>query len=80
MEPIYIDVREEDEWNQGHLANAIHLPLSGLYEEVPLTLPKDRPLYLYCARGRRAEIAEKILLPYYPLVQGLKEGFDSLKS
>ena len=76
-----IDVRELDEWLQGHLEGARHLPLSQLKKgQVPEDLPKDQPLYLYCARGGRAKIAQSLLITTYPLAVALEEGYDELKT
>lgn len=77
---MYIDVREKCEWDEGHLPEAIHCPLSELKKgNFPKDLPKDTPLYLYCKAGGRAQIAKTLLLPTYPLVQSLSEGYDELK-
>lgn len=74
-----IDVRERDEWLEGHVEGAMHLPLSQLQKgPVPDTLPKDQPLYLYCARGRRAKIAQGLLAAKYPLAIALEKGYDEL--
>lgn len=76
---MYIDVREKDEWDLGHLDGALHLPLSELQAgKIPEDLPRDIPLYLYCARGRRALIAKAILAPTYPLAQNLTKGYEEL--
>ncbi len=81
MQKIFIDVREQDEWDSGHIEGAIHLPLSELQKgNIPTNLPTDRPLYLYCARGRRAKIACSLLLPTYPLAQNLIEGYEELNA
>jgi len=75
-----IDVRELDEWLQGHLEGAKHLPLSQLKKGlIPTDLPKDQPLYLYCRSGGRAKIAKSLLIATYPQVVALEEGYDELK-
>lgn len=62
---VLVDVREQVEWEDGHIEGAFFLPLSvlrkGLSEEDGKRLPKDRPLYLHCAVGMRAMTAAKIL-------------------
>lgn len=74
-----IDVRELDEWLQGHVEGARHLPLSQLQKGIiPHDLPKEEPIYLYCARGRRAKIAQGLLLASYPLAIALDKGYDEL--
>src|SRR5580700_8765921 len=55
---ILVDVREKDEWDDGHLKQASFMPLS----EIPAKasgkmlekqFPKGTILYLHCASGRR---------------------------
>ncbi|WP_336785952.1 rhodanese-like domain-containing protein [Paenibacillus sp. MMO-177] len=48
-----IDVREDDEWEAGHIAEAVSVPLSQFgerYEE----LPKDQALIMVCRSGGRS--------------------------
>ena len=55
---ILLDVREADEFRSGHIPGAINAPLSGIEM---VTLPKNRPLYVYCLRGTRSRRAVGIL-------------------
>ncbi len=51
-----LDVREHDEWEAGHVAGAVHIPLGELgarYTE----LGRDRPLYVICRSGVRSDRA-----------------------
>ena len=48
-----IDVREKDEFEMGHLINAINIPLSELRDRVD-EVPKDRPIYLHCRSSQRS--------------------------
>ena len=60
---IIIDVRTESEWIEGHLDSAIHLPIANFESSLPMLNEfKDHKIYLYCAAGRRAEIARNILV------------------
>lgn len=55
-----LDVRTAQEWADGHLQGAMHIPvgeLSGKLSEVP----KDKPVVTYCARGTRATKAAEVL-------------------
>lgn len=48
-----LDVREDDEWNAGHIEGALHIPLGDLparYGEVPL----DEDVYVICRTGGRS--------------------------
>ena len=51
-----VDVREKDEYDKGHLINAINIPLSELRSRVN-EIPKDRPVYLHCRTGQRSYYA-----------------------
>ena len=59
---LIIDVRTDQEWNNGHLESAIHIPLSEIETKLETLLEhKDSEIYLYCGAGRRAEAARNIL-------------------
>ena len=51
-----VDVREKDEYDKGHLINAINIPLSELRSRAN-EIPKDRPVYLHCRTGQRSYYA-----------------------
>lgn len=56
------DVRCEDEYEQGHIEDAILLPLCEIRCSAPRLLPqKDRTLLLYCRSGVRSAQAAQIL-------------------
>ena len=55
---LLVDVRERDEFKAGHIPGAINQPLSTIGQT---TLPKDKPLFLYCLRGTRSRQAAGIL-------------------
>ncbi len=55
---IILDVREKDEYVQGHIANSILVPLSVLNEEIETALPnKDEVILVYCRSGNRSKQA-----------------------
>jgi len=60
-EAAIIDVRNADEWQHGHIAGAVHVPLGRLREHVD-TLPRDKQLVLHCAAGGRSAIGASVLL------------------
>lgn len=60
-EIVLIDVREESEWQAGHIGGAIHIALGDLNEETTKNLPKNLPIYTYCRSGVRAGNAAQIL-------------------
>ena len=50
-----IDIREQHEWEEGHIPGAIHVPRSYLEMEIESAAPlRDRPIILYCAAGVRS--------------------------
>ncbi|CAM3151092.1 rhodanese-like domain-containing protein [Paenibacillus lupini] len=48
-----IDVREDDEWESGHIQEAVSLPLSVFGERFG-ELPKDESLIMVCRSGGRS--------------------------
>lgn len=56
-----VDVRTEDEWNEGHAKPAIHFDSQQIAAgEIP-DLDKTKPVYLYCRSGGRAGRAKLVL-------------------
>jgi len=47
-----IDAREQDEYNGGHLKNAVNIPLSEFRDRLD-EIPKDQPVYIHCRSGQR---------------------------
>ena len=56
-----IDVREEEEYEEGHIINAINIPLSKLRENIN-KIPKDKPAYLHCRSSQRSYNACRVLI------------------
>lgn len=57
---VLIDVREPDEWQQGHVPHARLIPLAqvpGRISEVPV----DLPVYVICQSGGRSHQAAEFL-------------------
>lgn len=63
-----IDVRERDEYEAGHLINAVNIPLSEIRQRID-EIPKDRPVYLHCRSSQRS---------YYAIRALQHMGFDNL--
>lgn len=51
-----LDVRELDEYEGGHLENALLVPVREVAENLHL-LPTDTPIFVYCAAGTRGALA-----------------------
>jgi rhodanese-related sulfurtransferase len=84
---VLIDVREQEEWDSGHLQAARLVPLSVLTRDgaaIPASIPKDKPVYLHCKAGGRCLKAAAVLkakgYDARPLEAGygqlVKEGFE----
>ena len=55
-----LDVRDDAEWDEGHIAGAIHTYVGELKEHLP-RLDKHEKLIVYCSVGHRAGLAVSIL-------------------
>jgi sulfur-carrier protein adenylyltransferase/sulfurtransferase len=79
--PVVLDVRERDEWEEGHLPGAVHIPRGSLESRVEQALPdRDRPVIVYCAGGNRSAFAAKTLEELgYEGVASLAGGFTDWK-
>jgi hydroxyacylglutathione hydrolase len=56
-----IDVRSEREWNAGHVAGAIHIPIGDVSARTG-GLSKDMPIATLCEGGYRSMLAASILM------------------
>ena len=82
--PILVDVRTEDEWNNGYIETAIHIPLDMILQKILMaTESKDQKIYLYCRTGNRSGKAEKALqgIGYINAknIGGIKEASSTLQ-
>ncbi|HPP31799.1 MAG TPA: rhodanese-like domain-containing protein, partial [Soehngenia sp.] len=48
-----IDVREKEEYEEGHIVNAVNIPLSEIRNRTN-EIPTDRPVYLHCRSSQRS--------------------------
>jgi hydroxyacylglutathione hydrolase len=55
-----VDVRNQTEWNAGHLPGAIHIPLTRIAEHID-ELRDAGPLVVHCQGGARSVIAASVL-------------------
>ena len=56
-----VDVRERDEYAEGHIEDAINLPLSEIGTAGAVLKEKEQPLFLYCLGGARSGQAASAL-------------------
>ena len=60
---IILDVREQDEFDQGHIPGAILIPYTKIDRKAEDMLPDlDQLILVYCRSGRRSKIAAEALV------------------
>ena len=60
--PLFVDVREPDEWEEGHIPGAVYVTRGRLEQQIEGLVPdKSRPLVVYCSAGSRSAFAAKSL-------------------
>ena len=74
---IVLDIREDAEWERGHLPGAHHLGRGILEREIERTVPdKDAPILLYCGGGFRSALsADSLMKMGYTNVASLDGGW-----
>jgi molybdopterin/thiamine biosynthesis adenylyltransferase/rhodanese-related sulfurtransferase len=59
---VIVDVRESDEFEQGHLPGAVHVPRGHLESRIEAAAPdRNSHVILYCASGNRSALAARTL-------------------
>ena len=76
-----LDVREPDEYDQGAVPNAVHVPRGQLEFSIEGRIPdKTKPVAIYCAGGTRSAFAAKTLQDLgYADVVSVIGGFNKWK-
>jgi len=76
---VILDVRKRSEWDEGHLAGALHVPLGDVPAAIP-GLPAGTTIILQCESGSRSAIAASVLRAHGRHdVANLKGGFNAWK-
>src|SRR5262249_41621256 len=80
---VIIDVREQSEWDAGHLKGAVLMPMSKLRNEQQAaemlkSVPKDKIIYTHCRAGGRSLICGDIFKAAGFDVRPLKPGFEDM--
>lgn len=57
---MVLDVRREDEWDEGHIEGALHIYVGHLEERIN-EVPTNRPVAVICRVGNRASLGASIL-------------------
>jgi glyoxylase-like metal-dependent hydrolase (beta-lactamase superfamily II)/rhodanese-related sulfurtransferase len=72
-----IDVRQPGEWEQGHIAQAMHKPLPKLTAELE-GLDRNQPVAVHCKSGYRSSIATSLLKREgFTTVMNVIGGYDA---
>ena len=80
-EALFVDVREREEWEEGVVPGAIHVPRGQLESRIEGLVPdRSREIVLYCSGGSRSAFAAKALQELgYESVASLTGGFTDWK-
>lgn len=86
-EAVLVDVREQKEWDRGHIEGAILLPLSEISKRsgqqdfvrwLTEQLPEGKPLYIHCASGGRCLLVSELLDKHGYQTKAMKPGYKQL--
>ena len=79
---VLVDVREKNEWSEGHIPGAIHVPRGYLELQIEEAVPdKSKKVVLYCAGGVRSLMAGNTLQQMgYEDVVSMAGGFGQWKA
>jgi glyoxylase-like metal-dependent hydrolase (beta-lactamase superfamily II)/rhodanese-related sulfurtransferase len=56
-----LDVRDDDEWEEGHVEGSVHIPYHDLRDGLPGEIRNGKPLAVACSVGNRSSIAVSLL-------------------
>lgn len=59
IDVVILDVRTEEEYNEGHITNAINIPIDNIDN---IDIEKDKIIYVYCASGNRSKMTTNELI------------------
>ncbi len=80
---LLVDVRDQAEWDRGHLEGALLVPFRKLQKgmtqaDVEKILPKNQIIYTHCAVGARSLGAAGVLKDHGYDVRPLQQGYKDL--
>ena len=80
-EGVIIDVREKDEWDEGHVPDAIHLSRGTIELEIEEKIPDlNTTIICHCGGGGRSALAAESLQKMgYKNVRSMAGGFKAWK-
>ncbi len=78
--PLVVDVREQSEWDEGHVPGAVHVPRGFMESRIAGVARPDQEVILVCAGGNRSLLAGTTLREMgYTDVRSLAGGFTRWK-
>jgi sulfur-carrier protein adenylyltransferase/sulfurtransferase len=78
--PVLVDVREQSEWDEGHVPGAVHVPRGFLESRIGGVARPDQEIVLMCAGGNRSLLAGTTLRAMgFGNVSSLAGGFTRWK-
>ncbi len=78
--PLVVDVREQGEWDEGHIPGAVHIPRGFLESRIAGVASPERRIVINCAGGARSLLAAQTLTDMgYGNVASLTGGFADWK-
>ena len=72
---LFLDVREPNEYNLGHLPGATPMPRGTIETKAETQLPRDRTIITYCQGGSRSALAADTLRQMGYDVRSLRGGY-----
>ena len=81
-EATIVDVREKDEWDEGHIPHAIHMSRGTIELEIEEKIhDKDRMIICHCGGGGRSALAAESLQKIgYKNARSMAGGFKAWKA
>ena len=78
---VVVDVRKENEFAEGHVKDAINLPLNDMTDVAQIAqFEENQNIYIHCASGYRSLIAASILKKQgYHNLRNVLGGWDAIK-
>ncbi|MFJ7732200.1 rhodanese-like domain-containing protein [Lysinibacillus sp. NPDC097231] len=72
-----VDVREIEEYNEGHIPNALNVPLSSISQSEYGALEQNKSYIIICRSGNRSQTASKALAEAGFNIINVKQGMSS---
>jgi rhodanese-related sulfurtransferase len=78
IDPVILDVRSAGEYESGHIAGSILIPVQVLQKRIAeLDQHKEKPIFVYCKSGNRSTVASRLLIDRgFMQVINLRKGIN----